>query len=237
MSEQLRISAKNLGEVALPGFCPRCFWIKLRLQNKLPFQVFPGIFSSIDSYNKRLIHSWFDRHKGAPVWLKGLGTLSGYIEPPHFSKFNIMDKEYNILLTGSPDGIFVKPDRTHIIVDYKTSKYKGLHDKLYPMYEAQVNVYGMIGEQRGLAPVSGLALIYMEPVTDATAACDDANHRDNGFMMGFAANIQAVSLDAGIVRQLLKKAREIYEMPESPPGRTRCKDCELLANLLGVAKA
>jgi len=26
----LRISAKTLGELALPGFCPRCFWLKLR---------------------------------------------------------------------------------------------------------------------------------------------------------------------------------------------------------------
>jgi len=26
---QLRISAKTLGELALPEFCPRCFWLKL----------------------------------------------------------------------------------------------------------------------------------------------------------------------------------------------------------------
>jgi hypothetical protein len=26
----LCISAKTLGELALPGFCPRCFWLKLR---------------------------------------------------------------------------------------------------------------------------------------------------------------------------------------------------------------
>jgi hypothetical protein len=42
----LRISAKNLGELALADFCPRCFWFKLKVENHLPFQVFPGIFSS-----------------------------------------------------------------------------------------------------------------------------------------------------------------------------------------------
>jgi len=29
--EPFRISAKNLGELALPDFCPRCFWLKLNL--------------------------------------------------------------------------------------------------------------------------------------------------------------------------------------------------------------
>ncbi len=237
MIEQLRISAKNLGEVALSSFCPRCFWIKIRLQNKLPFQIFPRIFSSIDSYSKKLVHSWFDRHKGAPVWLQGLGPLSGYIEPPHYTRFNIIDEEYNILLTGSPDGVFVKPDKSHIIVDYKTSKYKGTHDGLYRMYEAQLNAYGMIGEQRGLAPVSRLVLVYTEPITDISAASDDANHREDGFRMGFAAHVHEVKQDLGIVRPLLKTAREIYEMSESPPGRAACKNCELLDQLIGIAKA
>ena len=46
---QLRISAKSLGELALPDFCPRCFWLKTKARGKLPFQIFPGIFSSIDA--------------------------------------------------------------------------------------------------------------------------------------------------------------------------------------------
>jgi len=45
---KLRISAKNLGELALSDFCPRCFWLKLHAK-RLPFQIFPGIFSSIDA--------------------------------------------------------------------------------------------------------------------------------------------------------------------------------------------
>jgi hypothetical protein len=55
MTTQIRISAKNLGELAMPSFCPRCFWLKLRLNNRLPFQIFPGIFSSIDSYTKTIV--------------------------------------------------------------------------------------------------------------------------------------------------------------------------------------
>jgi len=58
MAEVLRISDKNLGALALPDFCPRCFWLKTKARNKLPFQIFTGIFSSIDAYTKRVVHAW-----------------------------------------------------------------------------------------------------------------------------------------------------------------------------------
>ena len=38
MSEFL-ISAKNLGELARPEFCPRCFWLKTKVRNKLQQEV------------------------------------------------------------------------------------------------------------------------------------------------------------------------------------------------------
>ena len=117
MDEQIRISAKTLGELALPEFCPRCFWIKLRVNHKLPYQIFPGIFSSIDSYTKRIVHGWFDEHRAPPPWLADLGQLAGYRQPPHWSKFQVLDKMTNILLTGSPDGVLVCVDGSFIIVD------------------------------------------------------------------------------------------------------------------------
>jgi len=62
----LQISGKDLGALAMKGFCPRCFWISRRA--KLPWQIFPGIFSSIDSYSKKVVHGQFDR-SGMPGWL------------------------------------------------------------------------------------------------------------------------------------------------------------------------
>ena len=235
MNEQIQISAKNLGEVALPDFCARCFWIKLRLGNKLPFQIFPGIFSSIDSYSKNIVHSYFDNNGRFPSWLAELGDLIAYKQPPHYSKFNIIDQENNVLLTGTPDGVYVRSDNSHIIIDYKTAKYTGNQDKLMPMYEVQLNGYAMIGERCNLHPVSDLALIYMEPVTSKDAVIDGLNHRDNGFAMGFAASIHKVALKLDIIPPLLAKTREIYELSSAPEGCVGCKDCQLLEGLLKVA--
>ena len=52
--KEITISAKHLGNINLPDFCPRCFWLKMHTGWKLPYQTFPGIFSSIDSYTKKV---------------------------------------------------------------------------------------------------------------------------------------------------------------------------------------
>jgi len=236
MNNQIRISAKNLGELAMPNFCPRCFWLKLRLGNKLPFQIFPGIFSSIDSYTKNIIHTFFDNMGRFPSWLNSLGDLKGYINPPHFSKYNIVDPDNNILFTGVPDGIFIKGDSSHIIVDYKTARYTGNQDKLMPMYEVQLNGYAMIGESCNFHPVSDLALIYMEPVTHPDAVSDNQNYRDSGFAMGFDASIHRVRLALDMIPPLLARTREINELSSAPDKSIGCKDCQLLEGLLAVTR-
>jgi hypothetical protein len=234
MTAELRISAKTLGELAMPDFCPRCFWIKLHA-GKLPFQIFPGIFSSIDAYTKRIIHCYIDDHECFPSWLDDLGELVGYKEPPHYTKFKILDSNSGVTLWGTPDGVFTKADGSHVIVDYKTAKYTGTQDKLMPMYEVQLNAYAAIGEKCGLKPVSDLALIYMEPVTDADAATDGSNHRHNGFAMGFSANIHKVALNLDTIPLLLARVREIYELSNAPEGSAECNDCYLLESLLKIA--
>lgn len=235
VSEQIRISAKSLGAVALPDFCRRCFWIRLRVKDKLPFQIFPGIFSSIDSYNKRIVHRWFDRHGGPPPWLAGLGDIVGYREPPHFSKFTIALEEFGILLTGAPDAVFVRADRSHLIADYKTARHTDAQDRLLPLYEAQLNGYALIGEQCGLKPVSALALIYMEPVTDDGATDQDEHHREDGFLLGFSATIIPVSRDERTLRPLFARTRQIHDLASAPAGRSGCKDCGLLEHLIHVS--
>ncbi len=236
MNNEIRISAKNLGELAMPSFCPRCFWLKLHLGNKLPFQIFPGIFSSIDSYTKQMVHRWFDSHEGqCPSWMECLGDIAGYIEPPTYKTFNVVHLESNVLLTGTPDCVLKRSDNSYMIVDYKTARYTDTQDTLMPMYEVQLNAYAYIGERCGLKPISDLALIYMEPLTGQDAVRDATNHKNDGFAMGFKANVHKVGLKPNMIPSLLEKTREIYDLPSAPSGCNGCKDCQLLDNLIQVA--
>ena len=134
MTPPLRISAKNLGALALPDFCPRCFWIVAHCERKLPYQIFPGIFSSIDSYGKRVVHNWFDRHKSPPPWLAGLGDIKTYRNPPHHTKFGVLIPDSSVFVSGTPDGVFVRGDGSFLIVDYKTARFSEYQDKLFPLW-------------------------------------------------------------------------------------------------------
>ena len=235
MKEALRISAKNLGAVALPDFCPRCFWIQVRCLYRLPFQIFPGIFSSIDAYTKRVVHGWLDEFGRVPEWLSELGDIECYLPPPHHSKFHYYAEAQNIVLTGSPDAILRTRSGSHIIIDYKTAKFTDTQDELYPMYEAQLNAYAMIGASRGYEPVSSLALMYAEPVTDEQTACHGDNRRASGFAMPFEVHVKPVTLDAGIVTQLLDRAGSVAASPAAPPGVVGCKNCRLVDRLIEAA--
>jgi hypothetical protein len=232
MQETIRISGKDLGAIALADFCPRCFWVKLHNKGQIPFQIFPGIFSSIDAYTKRVVHAWFDEAGGPPPWLKELDGVIGYKEPPTYHKFNTIVDEFGINLTGSPDGVFVRRDGSFMIVDYKTAKFTGNQDNLHPMYEAQLNAYAYISERIGFGSVSGLALIYMEPVTDDKTAGHSQNRRPDGFTMPFTANVLPVTLDSTILRPLFKITRETWERPSPPPQTPTCKDCKKLHDLI-----
>ncbi len=234
MLEPLQISAKNLGELALPDFCPKCFWIKLHLKNRLPFQIFPGIFSSIDAYTKKMIHGCWDCYQYFPSYLSSLGKITGYKKIPSSSKFRIWNKDSNIWLTGIPDEILVREDMSHVILDYKTAKYTGTQDSLMPIYEVQLNGYALIGEECELKPVSGLALVYFEPLTEVEQASDNINYREDGFALGFRANVHEIKLQTAIIPPLLMKTRDIYEMSKAPEGRPGCKNCESLNGLMNL---
>ena len=228
----LRISGKNLGQLALPDFCPRCFWLRLHCEGKLPFQIFPSIFSSIDSYCKRITNTYYEKHGRLPKWFDALGALGQPIAIPHHSKFNFLDPATGILLTGAPDEIFKRPDSTLFIPDYKTARLSQHQDKLHGMYAVQLNAYAVIAEKTGMGKVSGLALIYYEPQTSVGADDVDSVVAPDGFAMRFSAKVLPVALEPDKIPPLLARVREIYDLQFPPTGRAGCKDCRSLEELL-----
>ncbi len=231
---QIKISAKALGALALPNFCPRCFWITMHC-SKLPFQIFPGIFSSIDSYTKKVTNIHFDRHNRLPSWLGSLGVYSKPLKVPHHSKFKVLNEETDILLNGMPDEILQKEDGSFLILDYKTAKYTKTQDSLLPLYEVQLNAYAYIARRNGFNPVTGLVLVYMEPQTDLSADNLDLVIQEDGFMMEFGGHTLEINLnDEKMIPPLLTQVRRIYDHPVPPNGNAGCKDCLLLDELINI---
>lgn len=236
-NNQIRISAKQLGSLALSNVCKRCFWIKLRLHQKLPWQIFPGIFSSIDSYSKKITWSYYEEFNKLPPWLERYVGSAKPARCPGYYSFFIVDQDRNIKLTGVPDEVLLNSDNSFTIVDYKTSRFtETQEDVLMPMYKVQLNCYALIGEQCGFNPVSKLLLAYYEPVTNSLDSDPYRLHsvlNKNGFFMPFEPHIEEIDLDPeGIVQPLLQMVREFGNLDEAPAAGTNCTDCRRLRDLL-----
>jgi hypothetical protein len=226
----LRLSGKNLGDLAAPGHCPRCFWLKNRLA--LPYQFFPGIFSSIDAYSKRVTDRTFERLGKLPAWLKSLDDLGVPVHPPGHAAFQTTDPGTGILLTGDVDAMFRDGQGRTFIADYKTARYTQGQDALLPVYEVQLNAYAFIAERTGWGPVKGLALIYYEPATELEGEGVLRHVAQDGFTLEFRPSLHPVALDLERLPPLLARAREILARAEPPEGRAGCKDCAKVSALV-----
>ena len=234
-NHQIRISAKNLGALALKSFCPRCFWLKLKLNFKLPWQIFPGIFSSIDSYSKKITWSYYQKYGSVPPWFNEFGEFNKPVPVPHFSKYFLFREKENILLTGAPDDIFLKEDGSYFIWDYKTSRFTRHQDDLLPLYQVQLNGYALIGEQVGFSPVTGLGLCYYEPQTNVNEKTIKSSLIDGGFTMPFQAHLLEIGLDPQkIVLPLLRQVRELGDRQVMPEGRDGCEECGRVREVMGL---
>jgi hypothetical protein len=228
--EHIKISAKVLGQLAMDDFCSRCFWIKMHTKT-LPWQIFPGIFSSIDAYTKKVVHHWIDNGT-MPDFMRGLRVV-GYEKTPHWSKFYREIPSMGITLSGVPDDFWVTDAGCLHIPDYKTAKFTKTQDKLFPMYEVQGNGYGWIAAGQG-RDVSGLSLIYMEPVTTEESAKTEAGNADGPWRMQFSPHYLPIEMDFDRIEGLLQRVRLIYD-DEIPEDTGTCKDCEALNNIIGIA--
>ena len=192
------ISGKNLGELALQKFCPRCFWLK-RYVGDTPGG-FPGIFSTIDSLTKKSTKRSFDSKSLPPGWLE-INDIKEVLSVP---KIKVdMDEHGGWILTGAIDDAFLRDDGTVHIVDYKTAKYTKTQDVLRPEYDVQLNAYAIALEKMGFGKVSRLSLIYCEPGEDLDS--------DNDFKLSFSTHVEEVEINPNIVPELLIKARKILD--------------------------
>ena len=230
----LTISATELGSYAGFGFCARCAWIRMHVK-ALPWQGFPGIFSSIDRYTKQVVTGHLQREGRLPSWIAEVGRAVEHIDPPHWSRFQAIDGATEVTLRGEADAIFRLADGSCAIVDYKTSRYNPDNRGRHRVYRAQLNAYAWIAHRLDFPPVSSLALVYMEPATgDDTINPPDAVNAD-GFALGFRPRVVEVELAPDrLIPPLLRRAARIHATPATPAARDGCRDCAALDGLLGA---
>ena len=201
----------------------------------LPWQGFPGIFSSIDSYTKRVVLGHLEEEGSLPAWMSGFGDTAGHIDPPHWSRFKATDEATGATLRGEADAIFRLADGTCVIVDYKTSRYNPDNRSQHRVYRAQLNAYAWIAERLDFPKPSRLALVYMEPATDSETVDIAGAADDNGFVLGFRPRVVDVDLEPDrLIPPLLRQAVRIHGLASAPEPRNGCRDCAALEGLLAT---
>ena len=230
----MRISAKNLGILALPDCCPRCSWMRAKLGWKSPWAIMPGIFSSIDGFSKRAILAFFEKNGHFPPWIAGRWSDARPLPTPHHSTFRLTDPETGVILTGIPDLVLGLPNRRLAILDLKTARYSKHQDALLPMYKTQLNGYALIAESLGMGTVEALGLVYGEPPANDDSKGLNALVSDVGFSMPFKATALPIELDRTLIPPLLKKAKTILEMDKAPDGQEGCKECQMVEEMIGI---
>ena len=230
----MRISAKNLGILALPDCCPRCFWMRAKLGWKAPWAIMPGIFSSIDGFSKRAILAYFEKNGHFPPWIAGRWADVRPLKSLHHSTFRMTDPETGILLTGIPDLLLGLPHRKLAILDLKTARFSDHQDALLPMYQIQLVGYALIAESLAMGTVEALGLIYGEPPPNDDNRGMDALVDDGGFSMPFKTTAEPIELNRTLIPPLLRKAKEILGLEKAPLWREGCKECRLVGDLVGI---
>jgi hypothetical protein len=231
----MRISAKNLGILALPDCCERCFWMRAHLAWKSPWAIMPGIFSSIDGFSKRAILASYEKTGHFPPWIAGRWAEARPLPTPHHSTFRLTDPATGIVLTGVPDLMLGFPNRRLAILDLKTARFSKHQDFLLPMYQIQLVGYAMIAEGLGMGLVEALGLVYGEPPANDDNKGLDTLVGDQGFSMPFKATAEPVELDRSIIPPLLKRAKAILEMEKTPAYGESCKECELVREVARIS--
>jgi hypothetical protein len=225
MKKPVKVGAKVLGAMALPNFCPRCFWYRLHCGDG-PFSVFPSIFNELDLCQKSLVHAHVDKHGRPPKWMgPGFSEAVGYLE---LGFMEWVDEKQSVLLKGSPDAVLYSKDQAKLFLgDYKTARYAAGKDHLLPQYRVQLLAYAFLLEKKGFKKPEKAALLYFGPPAEPTGKELLACSTENGFDLPFSVEVVDIELgDFNIIHKYIKRARDIYDYKTPPEGREGCRDCD-----------
>jgi hypothetical protein len=181
-----------------------------------------------------VVHQYFEKYNSLPVCFANFGVFGKPMKIPSPKQFKIIDRDTDIMLTGVPDEILLKPDASYFVIDYKTARFTKTQDQLLPMYTVQLNAYAYIAERTCYGPVSQLGLVYCEPITEVGDRPIETCTGDKGFSLDFWAKLVNVAYTPDSVKAYLKIARQIHSLPQPPESTPGCSNCKSLDNLVSL---
>ena len=207
--------------------CPRCFYLDNKLGTKRPG--FPSF--NLNIAVDELFKKEFDIHRAAktphPIMTKyGVDAvpfahddLETWRDP--FVGITHTDEDTGLLVSGGVDDIWVKPNGTLIIVDYKSTskdaKIESLGDSPWEQqYTRQLGVYKWLLEQNGFTVDSLGYLVYANASKDEDAFDDK---------LIFETTLVPVETSIDWIDDTLKQIKQNLDAETLPPTGDSCEFC------------
>ena len=198
--------------------CPRCFWLKLRLDFKRPSAPFPKIFSRIDSlmkdqYADKPLSAFSESLPAGKLYMTGKWVQSEPIElPGHTAR---------VFIKGIFDAVLAFDAGGYGLVDFKTSEASPAH---LDFYARQLRAYAYALEhpapaQLKLSPVSRMGLLVFDPRVLLPQP-------EGGMALAGAVTWQECAQDQPAFLAFLDQVLSVLESPEPPAPGAECGYCQ-----------
>lgn len=229
LSTQLKISARNAGQVELKKYCPRCCWYLLRLK-RVPFTMgMPGIMFYLEAIQKAYILAQLEEDGCLP---RQFGPFSECTKPVKFPfSFFAEHKETGVLVTAQPDMMLRMEDGDICLIDLKTSKQEGGGKMFLPQYEMQTVGYSWVTEENGIGNVGKAGLVYCSVREDLFKEQPLEYKKGRSILVPFDFEAHQVELDYPRFFDCLDEVNKVWNSRRPPAGKNGCKDCALLTRL------
>ncbi|MCL4448544.1 MAG: PD-(D/E)XK nuclease family protein [Actinobacteria bacterium] len=198
--------------------CHRCFYEKIRNNLKRPSTPFPGVFSKMDSMQKRLFSGCSPKEFSDT--LPG-GEIRGGFRVESIA-FGIPGRKSNVRFSGATDTVLAFDDGTFGVADFKTAEPRESH---IPFYGRQLHAYALCLEnpvpgKTMCSPVTRLGLLCLEPV-EMRPSVEFAGE----YVYRTIPTWQDIPRDDELFMEFLTEVVELLESPEPPKPSENCGWC------------
>jgi len=207
--------------------CPRCFWLDQIKKIKRPSGPAFTLNSAVDT----LLKKEFDTHrlKGEPhPLMKAYGLDAVPFEHESMDKWRhnftgvqFEHEETGFLVYGAVDDIWITPDKTLIVVDYKSTSKAGVVEltdaKWHNAYRRQMEVYQWLLRQNGFTVSDTGYFVYANGQKDREAF--DGR-------LDFDVNLLPYTGKDNWIEPTLKKIRQCLDSEVIPVIGNDCEYCQ-----------
>ena len=207
--------------------CPRCFYLDNKLGTKRPGFPSFNLNIAVDELFKKEFDVHRERATKHPIMAKYQIDAVPFVHKElekwrdNFAGIEHIHKPTGLVVSGAVDDIWVTPNDSLIIVDYKSTskadRIESLGDSPWEQqYKRQLGVYRWLLEQNGFAVEEMGYLIYANASKDEDAFDDK---------LIFETTLVECPTEVAWIEQTLHDIKETLEMSELPPTGESCEYC------------